>query len=369
MSIENGILYKPVDVGELSSVLNYDSLNIGTLCQYAGQNKWAKYKSFLYPAWVFPYNGTQSTPALRQPEKETALKSKNCGLAMITRASSGAAWTAGISLPVGGSDWKHIVPTGGSPAPFRLLDYDGYNPAAAAPFQYGPTPNPAYRRHVIQIDESVESGLADIAMSDLNGDGTQAEGYYYYHNISSYEVFCMLGKRSNDTPASVPSIIYKANSTINKALLSSGIWDCVTVFVDPTTAASIYEGSYVSISGSFVLAPVGRKTFSYSETLGLSYAGSEVSANRATLHMVLATVSGTASYNLMTVLIKNGSITTHSINLNLGQSGTLSTTPTDFGYLTLSPAALSTSTYWLRFWIDGSTFYDEQFYPEESPIL
>lgn len=267
--------------GDVAYVLGRATGDEGQLCGDINENGvrqhainiWSKYKSFRNPSRGFPLDITQLTPTLRQPDMETALKAKNCGLAMRSYGSSDAAWNAARDLVDGGTDWIHVVPRGVSQNPqewFRICDFDGYNGAAAAPFQFGPSPNPAWITDTITIDDSAGAGVAEIDMNDLLGDDTFVDTHYAYRNIRSYVIFCMLGKRTGSTMATTPSIIFRQNSTVPKVRLSDGTWDCVTVFVDPTTAAPIQEGLYISTYGTFVLAPVGRRSFVYHENFGFS---------------------------------------------------------------------------------------------------
>ena len=267
--------------GDVAYVLGRNTGDEGQLCgdfddngdMVNAINKWSKYKSFRNPTKGFPVDITQLTPALRQPEMETALKAKNCGLAMRSYGSSDAAWAAAMNLVEDGSDWIHVPPRGISYNPkelFRINDFDGYNGAAAAPFQFGPSPNPAWITDTITINDSAGSGAADITMADLLGDDTAVDTHYSYRNIRSYVIFSMLGKRVSGAMATAPSIIFRQNSQVPKARLSDGTWDCVTVFVDPTTAALIEEGLYISTNGTFILAPVGRRSFVYYENYGFA---------------------------------------------------------------------------------------------------
>lgn len=353
----------PVGLGDISQAVHNPSLDLGTLISEGQINKWALYKPFVYSSWGWAFDGTKSTPALRQPGRETPMRSMNTGLAMRRRTNSTTAWTDGITLDDGGTNWKHIVPSGY----FRALDFDGYNELAAAPFQYGPTPNPAYRIDTVQINDASGAGASEIELTDLMGNDDPVPGMtgYYYCNIRNYNIYVMLGKRSGSTPAAAPSLIYPLNATIPNQSLSDGTWDCVTIFSSKTFASGNYREDD---DGIFVLAPVGRRSFVRYGILGLNYSNCEISADGSSLKMYLGAIGRTVDYYKMTVLIKNGSTVTHTIDLNLGRSGSLTTTQTYFGELNVDPPAVQNATFWLRFWPDSQSSYDEQFNPV-TPLI
>lgn len=195
------------------------------------------------------------------------MRSVNTGLAMKKYDSSDAAWTAGIALADGGTDWIHVIPSGY----YRALDFDGYNELAGAPFQYGPMPNPAYKMDSVQITDASGASTSEIEMTDLMGGDAPVPGMsgYKYYDIRNYNIYTMFGKRNGSTPASAPSLIYALNSTILSQSISDGTWDCVTIFTNKTFA----NGGYRADNGDFVLAPVGRRSFVKHSDYGFKDAG------------------------------------------------------------------------------------------------
>ena len=123
MPINNdGILYKPVGMGDISSAIHNSSLDAGTLCQYTGMNKWAKHKPFRNPSAAFAYDGTQSTPELRSPNRIAAARDASFGLS-IPR------YNASDFKTYYSTQWSFALPRGASNNPqelYRMLDWDGY---------------------------------------------------------------------------------------------------------------------------------------------------------------------------------------------------------------------------------------------------
>lgn len=125
MPITDGIVVMPVGMGDISSAIGVSSLDLGTLCTSDLINMWAKYKPFKYASQGFPVTPSASTPALRQPQRETALVASNYGLTWDS--------TPQQNIPsVLGKVWTYQKPTGGN-YPYRQLDFDGYYHLASPP--------------------------------------------------------------------------------------------------------------------------------------------------------------------------------------------------------------------------------------------
>lgn len=245
--------------------------NLGQMIETSNTiNKWARYKPFSSNTIAFAFDDTKSTPSLRQPDREAPLKAKNFGLATRIYTTSDLAWQAGVALNELGSDWLYVKPHASNGDYFRVLDFDGYNRLAQAPFQYMPDPNPAFLNDTVRIQDI--GGAVEIEKSELTGDGTVVDSNYAYRNLSGCNIYTFLGKRPTaSTHASAPSLVYALNSIVSG--LSVGTWDCVTVLTNLT----LTEGSYVSTVAAtgkyFVLAPIGLQTFRYSDGFGFKDAG------------------------------------------------------------------------------------------------
>lgn len=359
MGVNNGKIVNEVSLADISQVMHYASLDLGTLASYSGQNRWTKCKSFHYPEWGF------ASPAAEL----AARRSKNCGLVMRDYGNNTALYAAMVAGGDWFQAWLHDVPTGGASAPYRILDYLGYDENAAAPFQFSLYPNPCYKTDSPRISDEGGAGVADIDVADLLGDGTASANHgnnYKYYDIRSLYIGVMYG-----AGASVPSHAYTLGTLSN--------WSPIQNIPKPSATGDYYavvflsdkqfSGQATDTNGVFIPAPIGMKVWHYSDTLGVSYSGCEIDSLRAFLHMVLTAIGRNKTYYKLTVLVKNGSTIINSIDLDHGQSGTLYySSATDFGSVRINPAAPSNATFWLRYWTTSSNYYDEQFYPEETPV-
>lgn len=298
-----------VGMGDISTALGYSSLDIGTLARYSGQNKWAKHKSFLYPAWSFASSSAE----------QTARASKNCGLVMKDYGNNWTLYAAMVANGAGGAAWLHDWPTGGSSAPYRMLDYLGYNTAAAAPFQFGLYPNPAYQNNSVRLSDEGGAGVADIAIADLAGDGTAAGNHsgYYYKNISSLNVGVMYGTSTTQPSAAYtlgPITSWSPIQNIPKPS-SSGDYYAVAFFTDQT-----FSGTPTSTNGIFIPAPVGMRIWKYYDKFPFSDNGSYVDSLLLEIRLnVLQSISYTS---LGVQFYKSGSWSS-TVTLD-SSSGTLS---------------------------------------------
>ena len=344
------IMTAPVGLGDISQAVHYSSLDLGTLITNGIINAAARLKPIAYPAWGI------LTEAQR--------RSRNCGMSMDRYGSLNTMYSAAVAIAPGTVAWTYERPRGVSGSinePFRVLDFDGYDENAGW-MQYGIFPNPCSRVQTPQVsDEGYIVTPDSINQADLRGDGSVSASGKHYYPAYQYNIGIAYGIKNSGTLiyaktfSSVPFSITKPGSTSD--------YDVVCFFTDQT-----HDGSTTDKNGVYILFPIPHTIWSYKNILGLNYANCELSTNRQSLQMYIGTQSGTASYYKMTVLIKNGSTVTHTIDLNLGRSGTLTTTQTNFGSLNVSPAAVQGATFWLRFWPDSQTSYDEQFFPAETPI-
>ncbi len=121
MPITDGIVVKPVGMGDISTAIGLSSLDLGTLCQSSLVNMWAKYKS-TKKANLYGETGKTSGSTYWKADNEM------CGLAIPTDSSLGNPTTSGhflYKLLNGTIPWTRDYPTGGT-LPFRMLDFDGY---------------------------------------------------------------------------------------------------------------------------------------------------------------------------------------------------------------------------------------------------
>ena len=125
MPISSGKIVAPVSIDDVRTALGVSSYDLGYLCKntHGKTNMWAKYKPVIYPSeninltnsnWWKSSNG-------------------NCGID-ISGAQAGTYKDIVSKMTSDGSNgYKYSPPQGGSNAPFRLLDFEGYMPEAMTP--------------------------------------------------------------------------------------------------------------------------------------------------------------------------------------------------------------------------------------------
>lgn len=129
MSVSGGIISAPVSIADVQSVLGNGSTDLGTLCRALQINKWAKYKSVIK-------NLIDTTSQLDSNKNWLSSAtwwkgtSGNCGITYTTYSTPSAARTAILNAS---SVWGYEPPSGGSSAPYRLIDFNQYNHNAPSP--------------------------------------------------------------------------------------------------------------------------------------------------------------------------------------------------------------------------------------------
>ncbi len=114
MSYANGIITAPVSISDVQHVLGVSNTDLAALCTHQNINKWAKYKpvnfaqlfTTNFPNWWKGDNG-------------------KCGLYIKPYSSV-------IDVANNPSNWDYQRIGGGSQAPYRLTDFNGYNNSATS---------------------------------------------------------------------------------------------------------------------------------------------------------------------------------------------------------------------------------------------
>lgn len=167
MSYSNGKISEtdPVTVTDVQTALSSQSKDVGTLCASPSVNLWAKYKPVALvgiaplrtSAW---WKGT----------------SGKCGMDITTYTSLNSLFSA---LSGGVFAWGREQVTGGFTAPYRLLDFQGYNHLAENPV--GEIGGTSYTissgRITIQYDMAVV-GSDNLTLSDIEINGDSLDEYY-----------------------------------------------------------------------------------------------------------------------------------------------------------------------------------------------
>ena len=294
MAYSNGVISGAVGMGDISQALGLSSLDLGTLASYAYQNKWAKYKPFVYPAWGFASSAAELA----------ARRSKNCGLVMKDYGNNVTLYAAMVAAGDGAAGWLHDTPQGGSSSPFRMLDFLGYDNSMAAPFQFSIYPNPAYMSDSPHIGDDGGAGVSEIEIADLLGNGTAALNHsgYSYFNIQNLNVGVMYGT-SNTVPLSAYTIGTISGGTVMTQIpkpSATGNYYAVPFLSDQT-----FYGAASSTDGIFIPLPIGMKIWRYYNYLPFADNGSyQYSVD---IHIKLRVLRSLSGYALKYQLSKNGS--------------------------------------------------------------
>lgn len=133
MAVNNGLITYPVGVGEVCNVLGTNHADVGWVCSRGTLiNKWAKYKPVILPNVI----DSTTINGVAQMNNDKTWKSTatwwkasdgKCGFTIGLR-------TNGSDLVTNwGTDWTYNPPTGGSSAPYRLIDFNYYDHHAVSP--------------------------------------------------------------------------------------------------------------------------------------------------------------------------------------------------------------------------------------------
>lgn len=165
MSYSNGKITAPVTVTDVRTALSSSSKDVGTLCSSPSVNVWAKYKPVPL-AEIVPLRSSAWWKGT----------SGMCGMDITTYNSLTALFAA---LSGGNYAWGRELPTGGTAAPYRLLDFQGYNHNAENPV--GAIGGTSYTissgRITIQYDMAAV-GSDNITLSDIEINGDSLDEYY-----------------------------------------------------------------------------------------------------------------------------------------------------------------------------------------------
>lgn len=136
--------------GDISEVLQEQSLDLGTLCKSDKVNMWSKNKPIKYASWT----------------------GKGTGQADSDGNPYGIYRPSGDSLPsVAASPIYWVKPTGGSSSPYRALDFDGYNHDCECPWNILLPESPFPKGITGAVVKFLDSGQAvptgNVSINDL----------------------------------------------------------------------------------------------------------------------------------------------------------------------------------------------------------
>lgn len=128
MSNSNGLITYPIGVVEVCNVLGTNHADVGWVCSRGTLiNKWAKYKPVIYPNLIDTTGQLNSNKTWKSSATWWKASDGKCGFTINLRTDSAALvnnW---------GTDWTYNPPTGGTAAPYRLIDFNYYDHKAVSP--------------------------------------------------------------------------------------------------------------------------------------------------------------------------------------------------------------------------------------------
>lgn len=323
------VITKPITIpgGALNAVLNCASGDVGTICTWGSINMWSKYKPFVHPAVAFADSAAHLA----------ALRACNCGLSMPKYATPTACLEAAIALGIGGKAWTYNKPTGTiGVAPYRILDFDGYDHEMHAPFGFAINPSYAYQIDNPTMDDSASGGTANIFLEDLLGTP----------NLSSYKI-CLAWRKHGTT------VVARAQAVDNTANWLASIdndadYD-VCAFLSPVDIA--YTDA--EARRDYYLCPVPLSTFHRSSQSGFQVDGD----------VTLGRLDGefwamNRSHTLQRIQVRSVNPT---LSKDLYTTAHTVTTVHESFYLT--GAFTQDTQFYMRFYISASSYVEQLFYP------
>lgn len=128
MAVNNGLISYPIGVGEVRNVLGTNHADVGWVCSRGTLiNKWAKYKPVIYPNLLDTTGQLNPDKTWKSSATWWQASDGKCGFTINLRTDSAALvnnW---------GTDWTYNPPTGGTAAPYRLIDFNYYDHKAVSP--------------------------------------------------------------------------------------------------------------------------------------------------------------------------------------------------------------------------------------------
>lgn len=157
MSYSNGKISPPISIADVKAVLGSSSNDLGSLCQSAYINKWAKYKPVIV------------SQLLTTKDNWFKADANTYGFNIPSFSSPTAVLQA---YENGTHHWTYMKPSGGMSSPFRLTDFNGYNHNALAPMRSQATTATTYYdtsaigvSYITQISiDSDTVGLEDLGL-------------------------------------------------------------------------------------------------------------------------------------------------------------------------------------------------------------
>ena len=125
MPISSGKIVAPVSIDDVRTALGVSSYDLGYLCKntHGKTNMWAKYKPVIYPSEKINLTNSNWWKS----------SNGNCGIDASGAQADTYKDIVSKMTSDGSNGYKYSPPQGGSNAPFRLLDFEGYMPEAMAP--------------------------------------------------------------------------------------------------------------------------------------------------------------------------------------------------------------------------------------------
>ena len=247
-----GVTYG-VEIADLQTAIGTAKSDIGQIIRDGAINKWAKHKPFRSSAQGYALDRTQSTPALRSPNRVNAAREAHYGLSVESFSALGdptASTSFLYKLIHGQLQWNYLKPRGkgggasGANEWFRLQDFDGYYHNCICPIG-DPLTTSVIEGGTATIAWDMADNLdgTNITLSDILIGNTPLTSYYFgvflMRGATYYAVTSDTAIGSNDVQIS-----------ISNASSLEGTWQAYPFFssvqIPFGTPSQAGSGSYVS---------------------------------------------------------------------------------------------------------------------------
>ena len=252
MSHSNGIISAPVSISDIQNVLGVSGGgDLGTLCQSANINKWAKYKPVVLEN-VDTVSGQWDSGNNRWRNDATWWKANMCGLSTTIASEFGDISNSNsfaYKLTHGQLGWTYTRPSGGSQSPYREQDFAQSFHDAIAPYgEIGGTSIYIDQQGNAQVDwEVVDVDPLNLRLADIsfNFNGTRYDLTDFYLGVilysgSTYHLFTSSTKFT--TGASLSVVMTNATSL-------AGTWNLMPFFTKyQTNGSGTFDANGVFLS-------------------------------------------------------------------------------------------------------------------------
>lgn len=130
MANSSGEITAPVSIYDVQQVLGTSDNDVGTLCKKNNVNKWAKYKPVIRQNLIDTMSQLNADKTWKSTATWWKADDSKCGLSYISQSTIG---DVKANIDSKHAVWARVAPTGGTAAPYRLIDFNHYHHNAFPP--------------------------------------------------------------------------------------------------------------------------------------------------------------------------------------------------------------------------------------------